>query len=228
MVEFSIIMSCLNNVDNTKETVKSIIDNAGDQDNYELIITNDGSTDGTREFLGTIECKNLYIINNTGNIGVPKSMNRMMKRAKGRYVLRVDNDIKLITEHFLNKMKLWFDKIPSLGAVACITDRCGGPGAGHTPDNVTSSIWFTNVISGYCLMMKAYILEEVEYIDENYPKMYGEDRDLVLKINQEHDTGLCFNVFCFHKARKTVDPNSEVGRQYVSKSNELIIEKWVE
>ena len=63
------------------------------QDEYEIIVINDGSEDGTAEVLENLsEIPNLRIIENETNMGLPYSLNKAIKAAKGRYIVRVDSD----------------------------------------------------------------------------------------------------------------------------------------
>lgn len=67
-------------------------------DNYEVIVVDDASTDGTFELLQTIAIKNLQIFKNEKNKGVNYTRNRGIEKATGDYVLFLDSDDMLFPE----------------------------------------------------------------------------------------------------------------------------------
>ena len=226
--EYTIIMSCKNNLEFTKQAVNSILEAAG-QENFEFLITDDGSDDGTFDYLMHMESAHpqISIDRNEINIGVPKTLNNMMRKARGQFVVRVDNDICIATSSFLRHMRFWFEKIPSLGALSAITNRTSGPAGKKELKDVKMSFQYTDWLNGLCMMFRKSALEKVGFIDEKFPKMYGEDRDLVFRIVENgFSAGLCHNAFCFHKGRKTIDPNSEEGKHCWAKSNKLLEERY--
>ncbi|OUR98832.1 alpha-mannosidase [Halobacteriovorax marinus] len=86
---------------------------------YEIILVDDGSEDDTCEVLSNIEdIKNLRIIQNKQNLGLPKSLNLAIRKARGRYIIRVDSD-DYIARETLYFMKFFMDKNRHYQAVAC-------------------------------------------------------------------------------------------------------------
>ena len=62
---------------------------------YEILVVNDASTDNTRAVLQNMAfLPNLRIIENEQNLGLPASINKALKSALGRYVVRVDSESK--------------------------------------------------------------------------------------------------------------------------------------
>ena len=231
-IQYSILMACYNNWFNTITAINSLIEKAGTID-FELIVCNDGSTDETKEGLDILsEHKHIKVIHNNKNIGVPKSINRMLDIAKGKYILRVDNDIKMETEMYLDKMCYWFGYVDKktnekLGALSCITDNTSGSAGGKSPTNKKPIIQFSSEINGYCQMLPKKAIIEVGGIDINFPKVYGEDRDLVYRIiNKGYVAGICFDVFCWHKRMSTFPPDTALGSLYWRLSNKRMKEKW--
>ncbi len=83
----SVIMSIFNGEKYVKETVESVL-NQSFRD-FEFIIVNDGSTDGTSEILRSFKDERIRIINQE-NRGLTKSLNRSIGGSEGRYVGRID------------------------------------------------------------------------------------------------------------------------------------------
>lgn len=86
----SVLMSAYNEEKHLKSTIKSILNQTFTD--FEFIIINDGSTDGTQQILEDYEKrdKRIKLVVNDKNIGIAKSLNRGIKEAKGKYVAIMD------------------------------------------------------------------------------------------------------------------------------------------
>lgn len=92
MLSFSIIVPTYNNVGTLQKTIENLL--SIKYEKYEIIIVNDGSTDGTSEYLDKINNKKLTVITQE-NAGVSRARNNGMLRAKGDYLIFVDDDDEL-------------------------------------------------------------------------------------------------------------------------------------
>ncbi len=90
-MELSIIVPVYNHLDLTQQVIKNIKETQSDID-YELIIVNDGSTDGTEERLKKNKEKNWVVINQE-NKGTNEAWNAWVKSAKWKYLAIINNDI---------------------------------------------------------------------------------------------------------------------------------------
>ena len=59
---------------------------------FEFVIVDDGSTDGTRDILEGIDDPRLRVISNERNVGVTRTLNIGLEAARGRYIARLDAD----------------------------------------------------------------------------------------------------------------------------------------
>lgn len=110
----SIIMPVYNCIRYVQESIESILGQT--YADWEFIIIDDGSTDGTRELLNNI-CKDPRIkIYNQDNRGIAKSLNTCLRFASGRYIARQDaDDISFPTR--LAKQVAFLDSMPECGFV---------------------------------------------------------------------------------------------------------------
>jgi glycosyltransferase involved in cell wall biosynthesis len=87
---------------NAEGTLKRCLDSLFDQelDSYEVILVNDGSTDGTLEIAREFEIKDNFVLINQPNSGVAKARWTGVAASKGRYLGFVDADDKVKSNMF--------------------------------------------------------------------------------------------------------------------------------
>lgn len=90
MSKISVVMSVYNADKYLKESIDSILQQT--YTDFEFIIINDGSTDKTDEIINTYLDKRIIYIKNKQNLGLPASLNKGIKLAKGKYIARMDSD----------------------------------------------------------------------------------------------------------------------------------------
>ena len=101
----SVIMSAYNDENNVKLAIESI-QNQSYQD-FEFLIMDDFSSDNTFEI-----CKNysneddrITVYQNNSNLGLTKSLNKLLESAKGDYIARQDSDDISLSERFSKQIK---------------------------------------------------------------------------------------------------------------------------
>jgi GT2 family glycosyltransferase len=228
--KISIVMTALNGLDHSKKALSSLLKAVKDsKHDFELFLTDDGSTDGSHEYFQDFseECGfPCTVFQNARNRGVPYSMNVMMKACTGDFVLRIDNDIEFVSDKFMDRMVGAFESVPMLGAISCLTNKTSGPAGGRSLGNLGEGIIASMEVNGFCLMVPRDILEKVDYIDEDFPKIYGEDRHLVFKVaKQNYLTGVYFGAYCLHHHKATF---GREGDAIMRVSNEVLARKMSE
>ena len=102
-VTVSVLMATYNTeIPMLKEAVDSIL-NQTFRD-FEFLIVDDGSTNGSDAYLKSIADERVRILWNPKNIGVTKSLNIALKEAKGKYVARMDADDLSLPERFAKQV----------------------------------------------------------------------------------------------------------------------------
>ena len=108
---FSIIMCVYNLEKLVSVSIESVLNQKFD--NYEMIIVNDGSKDGTLNVLKEYEKKSngkIKIINNKKNVGLSTSRNKAIAQAKGEYIVHLDGDDTLYNRNTLSKINATIGK----------------------------------------------------------------------------------------------------------------------
>jgi len=90
-VNISVVMATYNTeIPMLQEAVDSILKQTFSD--FEFLIIDDGSTNGSGEYLKSIQDERVKVIWNSQNMGVTKSLNVGLKQAKGKYIARMDAD----------------------------------------------------------------------------------------------------------------------------------------
>lgn len=108
---------------NTKELIKNCINSIykyTQNIQYEVIVSDNGSTDGSIEMLKS-EFPNVILIENNANLGFGSANNRGLRIAKGKYIFYLNSDTVLLN----NAVKIFYDywenasDKESIGALGC-------------------------------------------------------------------------------------------------------------
>ncbi|MCK7508781.1 MAG: glycosyltransferase [Desulfobacterales bacterium] len=81
----SIVLPVFNNLPYTKKCLQALLKNTT-KDAYEIIVVNDASTDGTRDYIESLGGA-MRVLNNSENAGFTMACNKGARIARGKYVL---------------------------------------------------------------------------------------------------------------------------------------------
>ena len=88
--KISVIMSAYNGMPFLKEAVDSVLGQT--YKNFEFIIVDDASSDGTWRYLKSLKSERIKFIRNKKNLGLAASLNIALRQAQGDYIARMDAD----------------------------------------------------------------------------------------------------------------------------------------
>jgi glycosyltransferase involved in cell wall biosynthesis len=114
-VKLSIVIPCYN----SEKTLESTLESVYKQDfqEWEAIIVNDGSTDGTDEIANRwINIDNRFSYYCKSNEGLSKTRNFAISKAKGIYILPLDSDNQLIADYSKSAIEI-FENHEGIGVV---------------------------------------------------------------------------------------------------------------
>lgn len=103
---------------NRKEYLLQAIESSLAQryENFEVVVVDDGSTDGTREMMQSIRDDRIRYIRNDENRGRSYTRNRCIEEAKGEYILWLDDDDAL-TDDILDQYMLLLNSYNDLDVI---------------------------------------------------------------------------------------------------------------
>jgi glycosyltransferase involved in cell wall biosynthesis len=86
-------------------------------DAFEIIVVNDASTDRTAYALDLFK-EEITVYHNDTRLGLPGSLNRAIKSARGKYIVRVDAD-DYVTSDYLYLLQRFLEANTYMDAIAC-------------------------------------------------------------------------------------------------------------
>ena len=115
-MKLSIIILCWNDREVIAECLRSILANTHSTD-FEVIVSDNGSTDGSVEFIRS-SYPTVHLIENGRNLRFAKANNVGIRASRGEYVLILNPDT-IVHEGSLDKMISFADQHPEAGAFGC-------------------------------------------------------------------------------------------------------------
>ena len=154
--DISVVMSVYNGAELIRESVDCIL--SQEEVNLELVVIDDGSTDGTGAILDDFALKDRRIrVVHQENTGLTRALIRGCREARGKYIARHDcGDISFPRR--LAELKEALDTDPNLSFVSSWTEFCGpeqeflylskGSGQAEAPVNIISGSVSRLIIDG--------------------------------------------------------------------------------
>ena len=210
MTKISIIIPVLNGYEMTKNIIQNISDVFVHP--YEIIIIDDFSNDRTKEFKND---KRVRYFRNEVWLGVNKSWNKWISKARGDYILVINNDIIL---------KPWFDTT----MVECLEDSyIVWPYSTRLDKPFEWEIFIKqqNII-GWCWMTTKERRKEIWDIDESLIIWYGDDWIFQRVVKDLKQSPWIANTLIHHYESKTL-MNDEFKQKVWKKIEEDKI-RWQE
>ncbi len=166
----SILMPTYNRVGLLERSIKSILSQS--LNDFELIIINDASTDGTKAFLDVLAARDhrIHPIHNVKNNypDISKTLNEAMAQARGTYIARIDDDDYWCDDDKLKKQVEFLDTHPDyvvVGGGTIVIDEHDEERFRYlkleTDEAIRSKIFFANPFTHSTVMFRRKIAEAV-------------------------------------------------------------------
>ncbi|MCU7519720.1 MAG: glycosyltransferase [Ignavibacteria bacterium] len=207
-IKVSVIVPVYNRVELTQKCLESVYRNTGAQENYELIIVDNASIDGTQTLLKEYQGNksNFSVLRSERNLGFSRANNLAARTARGSYLLFLNNDTE-VRKGWMEMLVKILDKDAKAAAAGSKllfpdgTIQHAGIGIFdhrkmkdpllaqhlylHQPADCSEAEVMTKYqsLTAACLLVRRSAFEEVGGFDEGYWNGY-EDVDLCFKLRQ--------------------------------------------
>jgi GT2 family glycosyltransferase/tetratricopeptide (TPR) repeat protein len=211
---------------------------------YELIVVDNGSTDGTVEYLGTIvgEHPRLRVIRNEKNLGFAKGNNQGLARAQGDCVLLLNNDT-VVTDGWVERLLAVLQQSPDVGIVGPMSNYVAGlqrvADVPYRTDEELVSFaaeWSTrhsgksceaSRVVGFCLLARRAVLDRIGGLDERFGTGNFEDDDFCLRAGLAgFQIRVAQEVFIHHTGNQTFKGSGIDYRAAMERNWLLFKNKW--
>jgi len=183
---------------------------------YELIVVDNGSTDGTLEYLRA--CGDVKLIENTDNRGFPAAANQGILAGRGRQTLLLNNDV-IVTTGWLRRMLVALRSDPSIGVVGPCSNAVGSTQQVEIGYGDLTSLdgWAWDYgrrhdgqreeaerVVGFCLLFLRELVDRIGVLDERFGIGNFEDDDFCLRAGQAgYRTVIARDAFIHHFGHRT-------------------------
>lgn len=235
----SIIVLTYNQLALTKQCLESIWKHTNN-DCIEVIVIDNGSHDGTRDYLKQIT--SIKAIFNKTNEGFAKACNQGLEVASGDNILFLNNDT-VVTNQWLEPMIKLLYQDDKIGMVGPVSNYVSGPQ--QVPVNYTNVEEIEDFsrlyclqqqgrskavlrLVGFCLLVKKKVLDQVGGFDERFVGGSFEDDDLSLRVLQAgYQLKIALDSFVHHHGHATFTGNPDLSiSQLYEENRQRFIDKW--
>jgi len=202
--EISIIIPTYNRRRLLSITIEKIINGTFPKDKYEIIISIDGSNDGTIELIQGFQAKftNIFYISNKHTGSPAYVRNQALKKANGEIIAFIDDDVEP-DFNWLKTASEYFSKYHIVGLEGNIkTDKMPNVCSWVAP---VKGRRFDKGWYGYYLANMFYqrdVLERIKGLDEEFSNPSCEDIDLAWRSLEHGEIKYAQDVIVLHPAKK--------------------------
>jgi len=190
-VELSVCVVNWNRAKDLEEALRSAEKQSISRDNYEVIVVDNNSSDGSCLMVQ----KNfplVRLIPLPQNVGCAAGFNVAMRAAEGKYLVNLDSD-SLLEEEALEKVIQEFEPDPQVGIVAFRVQNLNTLREENVKGRENSH--YINAAVG----LRKSLLEKVGYYSEEL-FIYGEEEDFCLRVfDSGYQIKYCPHIVAYHK-----------------------------
>ncbi|MFB9330241.1 glycosyltransferase family 2 protein [Paenibacillus aurantiacus] len=205
---------------------------------FEIIVVDNGSTDGTADWCVQSGVKLIALPTNEG---FPAACNRGLRLAKGDYLLLLNNDVT-VSAGWLGGMLDVLNDVEGAGMVGPVSNYVSGRQLVEIPfstmnefHDAAASVREQRLgaepiarLVGFCLLFKRELYAAIGGLDERFSPGHYEDDDYCLRARMlGFGLYMCRSVFVHHQGSASFKrgDSSELA-QLIERNRRLFIEKW--
>ena len=195
----NVIVLTYNNLRLNRFCIDSILNNTA-YPNYELIVLDNQSTDGTVEYLKELDVKQdprVKVILNPENSGFAGGNNKAIEQSDGKYVVLLNNDT-VVTRGWLTSLVKHMEADPKCGMIGAVTNSIGNeqmiPVQYHNLQEMAAFAYsytrkhmgevYTDVdrIPLFCTIIRKEMMDRIGMLDDGYKVGMFEDDDFTMLV----------------------------------------------
>lgn len=182
--DVSILMPVYNGMPYLRQAIESVL--AQTLTTWQCVIVNDGSRDGTRDYLASLDDPRFLILHQE-NAGISVAINYGLKHCTARYIARLDADDIALPSRLADQVA-FLDAHPEVALVGTQVVPMGACGAGsslHLPtdhDAIMSDLLAgRHAVAHSSAMIRTDLLRE---LGGYWSLSFGEEYDIMLRIGE--------------------------------------------
>lgn len=187
--KISVILPVYNGQDHLTEAIDSVLSQSFSD--FELIIVNDGSTDGSAAIIEELDDSRIRFFQKS-NKGLAATLNRAISLARGEYIARQDQDDVCLPSRF-ERQVAFLDANPDVGMVGTSAEiRVGNERTNrylkHPIDNASLKfgLLFDNHFVHSSVMIRRSVLEGLGGYSEDSARQPPEDYELWSRVMKKY------------------------------------------
>lgn len=242
----SIVMVVWNQLGYTKLSTEFILKNSTGTP-FELVIVDNGSKPNVKAYFDSIKgIVDIRYIRNDDNLGSIRGINQGIKASKYGYVAVIHNDVLVLEDGWLKKIRSVMENDPNIGIAGlagrkeiydngCVNEKSLKHSLQDDDLNepMDEDIAEVAVLDGLCFVLRRELIDKISGLDETYGYMHCYDLDVSMKSRAEGFKNVVVKIRALHLAnggmtRKTRAYKDIVKDDYglIKKNCKIFARKW--
>lgn len=192
-----VVLSGLSNADSLDKMLESFVNTTDNLNNSEIIIVSNGSHDHTYEVVHkNLKNHDYILIHLNPNRGIAGGFNEGIKKASGKYICVLQDDVVIHQENWSNVLSAFLDKHEKIGAIGFWPEKL--------PDLKANEALIVNQMYCFAMMFRnSFGLWDTLFNPNSF-----EDVDFTLRIRKQGFDVCAINLDIYHPPIGALSPTS--------------------